>query len=198
MTVSSADVRNKQFSLGRKGYRESEVDEFLDAVIEAIDERDVLIESLRSTASTEVSQPGSQSRPDDTTEVGPSPTETVTRLLSLAERTAERYVADARTTAEETVREAERRAEQIIGAAETKAAGMLAEGEAEHRRVLGDLRYEQHRLDDAVRELKAARSHARADLEEYLTALLVKLQESSIGEGQEPSIGPSAIRSLSA
>ena len=32
------DVRSKQFSIGRKGYRESEVDEFLDSVIAALED----------------------------------------------------------------------------------------------------------------------------------------------------------------
>jgi len=186
------DVRSKQFSIGRKGYRESEVDEFLDSVIAALEERDTLIDNLRSSATapefshtaSDVSIHNSQPQQDFTG------TETATRLLSLAERTAEQFIADAETRAIETLSAAEARAQEITTTAEAAAATVINEAEAERRQILGNLRYEQHQLHEALDEIQSAGAQARADLEEYLTVLLVKVRD-------RPS-GPSSIRALTA
>jgi DivIVA domain-containing protein len=193
MNLSSDDVRNKKFSLGRKGYRESEVDEFLDSVIAAIEERDTLVNNLRSSsAAPEPRQtaPDVSGHDNHPQQSASADIETATRLLSLAERTAEQYIADAETHAAETLSAAEDRAKEITTAAELAAATVLHEAEAERRQILGNLRYEQHRLHETMNEIQAARSQARADLEEYLTDLLVKVRDASGG--------PSGIRALTA
>lgn len=180
MTLSPDDVRSKQFSLARKGYRESEVDEFLDVVIDAIETRDATIATLKASANPET----------HTREGGlPFVSEAATRLLSMAETTAAQYTADAAAQAAETLNAAELRACEITSAAEATASRVLQDADAEHRRVMGNLHYEQNRLQEAMNEIRAMDTEARSDLEDYLRGLLAKVQDRS---------GPRGIRALSA
>lgn len=45
---SAADIRNVRFSLGLRGYRMDQVDEVLDRLAAALEERDTLIAELRA------------------------------------------------------------------------------------------------------------------------------------------------------
>lgn len=189
MSLYSQDVREKQFTeAGRmdRGYDEREVDEFLDDVAAALDERDGVISELRRQSAAVASRSSVASG-------GP---EQVTILLELAQRTADEYVARASETAEEAVRNGRREAESALDEARREAAGLVAGARGEAERLLDEARLEaariratsadaRRRITDAEEELAALGERARGELE----ALLVRVLDIVQGSSPESTVG---------
>src|SRR5690348_15409628 len=147
MSLTPADVRNKQFSTTRlrPGYDEEEVDAFLDEVEVELDRliqeneelRSKLAECLRGgkTAVSALSSPLADPEPEmlapepimPEPEHRPEPVrasmpsednmDTAARVLALAQQTADQAIADARREADETLGRARREADEILGKA---------------------------------------------------------------------------------
>lgn len=189
MSVESADVRAVEFRLARRGYDEAQVDDFLDLVVTALDERDAALAALRGQLAAQpqpVSAP--QARRDDSEEAPHSAVD----LLALADRTAQEHIAGASAAAAEVVATARAQATAITAAAEEEAAALRAEMEAQHKDALGTLHRERRRLEDSVSELRRLTEQSRGELETYLTGLL------GVVRGREEAWGPRSLPAISA
>jgi DivIVA domain-containing protein len=186
------DVRMKQFNpsgLVRKGYDETEVDDFLDEVVAALSERDATIDrqaeriaSLERDAATQRSE-----RPDADAGSAASSPETVTTLLAMAQRTAEDHIAAGAAAAAASRAEAERAAAETTGAAQAEARRLLSEAETERRRLLADLQEEQRQLATATGALRTNAERAREHLTAYLQDALATLEQPALPQ-QPPEL----------
>ncbi len=189
MSVESADVRAVEFRLARRGYDEQQVDDFLDQVVTALDERDAALADLRRQLAAQpppVSAP--QARRDDSEEAPHSAVD----LLALADRTAQEHVAAAQAAAAEVLAAARAQATEITAAAEEESARLRAEVDAQHKDALGTLHLERRRLEDTVSELNRLSEQSRAELEAYLTGVLGAVRE------REGNWGPRSLPAISA
>ena len=227
MPLTPADVRNKQFSTTRlrPGYDEEEVDAFLDEIEAELDRliqeneelRSKLAEVLRGggtpamALSSPLSDPRSdlflpappllepERRPAPATAGRPSEgsTESMARMLSLAQQTADQAVADARREAGETLDKARleadevlanarRQAEQITGDAQAHAQGLERDAQERHRHAMGSLVQQREELERRVDDLRAFEREYRSRLRIYLENQLRDL-EAAATDGSAPS-----------
>jgi cell division initiation protein len=158
MSLTSDNVRTQEFTRARRGYDESEVDDLLDEVVAALDERDAQIAELRTRISTADQELADARRAEGpaapTTSAQPGP-DAVAGLLALASRTADEHIA----------------------AAQEEAQRVVADAEQQRNQILGELQHEQQRIREARTELRATAEEARSHVESYLTGILAKVQE---------------------
>ena len=107
MPLTSNDVRNKRFGarIARRGYAEEEVDDFLDEVVAALDERDATLGDLRdllTAAERELAtaQRDIEQRASERTHASTTP-EAAAELLAIAQKAAAENVATAQAKAAE-------------------------------------------------------------------------------------------------
>lgn len=182
MSLGSNDVREKQFSparRARRGYDEGEVDDFLDAIVAALEERDATVADLgeRLAAADRAGYPESPRLPSAGTGTAQPRAGGIVDLLALAQKTAEEYVAAAETEAAETLCTVRRDAEEVISAAHAEAARLLAKAERERAGVLETLLDEQRQITEQNQELLAAGERARVDMEAFLLDVLSRVQD---------------------
>ncbi|HTT50721.1 MAG TPA: DivIVA domain-containing protein [Streptosporangiaceae bacterium] len=118
----------------------------------------------------------------------------VTRVLALAQQTADQAVADARREAEETLTRARREADEILGQAQgqaeqiTSAARAFAEGlerdaQDRHRQAMGSLVQQREELERRVDDLRTFEREYRSRLRAYLEGQLRDLEAGPGGSG---------------
>jgi len=234
MPLTSADVRNKQFSTTRlrPGYDEEEVDAFLDEIESELDRlvqenedlRSKLAECMRGGQSSvsAFSSPLGDPKPEM---VGPSmlgappllspeqerrpepvmmdtpnyDVNSVARVLSLAQQTADQAVADARREANETLGRARReatdvlgkarhQAEQITNDARARAENLDRDAQERHRQALGSLIQQREELERRVDDLRNFEREYRTRLMAYLEGQLRDLDAGSVDNGAFPSV----------
>lgn len=117
MPLTPLDIHNKEFSRGFRGYKEAEVDDFLDEVVREFEEALAQVAQLKERVA-ELDEKLSQYRALE---------ETLREALIIAQRTAEEVKEAARKEAELTVREAELKGTQIIGESEQRVKRLNAE-----------------------------------------------------------------------
>ena len=184
MSLSADDVRRAEFSLARRGYDEKQVDDFLDLVLVAIEERDAALAALPSPVP-----------PAQVVAFGPDDApERAVDVLSLAHRTAREHVAAAEAVAEELLERARVDAAALAAAAQEDSARRLAEAQERHLEALDGLRAERQRLEQQVPELRRQLERSRSELESYLRGVLAAASDSSA----EGFSGPRALPSVSA
>ena len=112
---------------------------------------------------------------------------TVTRVLALAQQTADQAVADARREADETLARARREADEILGKARRQAeqitsdARAFAEGlerdaQERHRQAMGSLVQQREELERRVDDLRVFEREYRSRLRAYLEGQLRDLE----------------------
>ena len=190
-----AEVR---FSERKRGYDQTEVDEFVASVRRTAAEAQAHISELRKRLGAAESQGESGSH-----EIR----ETLLRTLVLAQRTADTAVAEARTEAEsiadsarerasKTVAEAEAAADERLRSSEERAAALLAEGEEQSQAIIA----EGKRV--AAAELAAERARATEELaamqdtKEQLETNLAELAARMDAERETLSTTSAALQQL--
>ncbi|MCL2024272.1 MAG: DivIVA domain-containing protein [Coriobacteriia bacterium] len=148
MALSAMDIHEKEFGHGVRGYKENEVDDFLDLCAAEVDRLNREVESLRaqlSTSSGRPATPASEVPEIDSAEIG--------NVLVVAQKTAEELVGKARGQAKD-----------LIVTAEDRAAEIVEEAQGKKRELLDSLK----RLKD---EETSYRDKYRALLENALTSI---------------------------
>jgi DivIVA domain-containing protein len=149
MELTSQVLRQVEFGSELRGYKTSEVDDFLEKVALAVDE---LAEEMRVMQErVERSERLSSER------TGLDDEESIRRTLVLAQRTADLAIKEAQEEAAQLLDGARSDAESIVADARLSAERMLAEGD--------------RKLRDEVARLTAQREHLRGELD-VLTGLL--------------------------
>ncbi|MFD8396512.1 DivIVA domain-containing protein [Streptomyces sp. NPDC059680] len=112
---------------------------------------------------------------------GPSPTggldsDSVARVLSLAQQTADRAIAEARSEANKIVGEARSRAEHLERDAHVRADALERDAQEKHRIALGSLESTRATLEHKVEELRGFEREYRTRLKSYLESQLRHLE----------------------
>ncbi|MGN6242170.1 MAG: DivIVA domain-containing protein [Motilibacteraceae bacterium] len=194
MPLTPEDVQNKTFGasgLGRKGYDETEVDDFLDEVYDEMlrltrenEELNTKLsacqrslaaaqEQLRQQAAAPApaaapvpaAAPEPVPSPAPAPPAAPAPAEAAAGILALAQRTADEHVA-----------EAKKQADGIVGEARSRADQIARETEERQRRTLGALEHERSELERRVEGLRAFEREYRSRLKNYLENQLRELE----------------------
>jgi DivIVA domain-containing protein len=166
MEMSPQRVRSAEFKTVRKGADPNEVKAFLDDVADELERAQNQSTAMEARARAAVA------RLQEVTESAAAPTqvdasadesETISRTLLLAQRTADNTVAEARTEAARIVRSANDEAATTLDSTREMAAKLIDEAHAEARRVR-----ETERLAIAgeVDALKARRDFLESDVEQ--------------------------------
>ena len=120
MSLTPLDIHNKEFGRAFRGYKEDEVDEFLDEVVKELE--GYIKENIRLRDEVEKNQANvDQYRKMENT---------LNSTLIVAQETAEEVKASARKEAELIVREAEEKAHQILLEARERAKQVASENES--------------------------------------------------------------------
>jgi DivIVA domain-containing protein len=230
MPVTPADVRNKQFASTRlrPGYDEEEVDAFLDEVEAELERllaenrelRAQLAEYQRGGAAAgpfagsvldepEPHRPAPEPVPPPAYPREPAPPVltaagdgmgTATRVLMLAQQTADQAIGDARREADETIARARREADDILGKARQQAEQLTRDAQAraesldrdaqeQYRLALSALTQQRDELERRVDDLRAFEREYRSRLRTYLEGQLRDLEASSAAiTGSFPAI----------
>ncbi|MGN6330610.1 MAG: DivIVA domain-containing protein [Motilibacteraceae bacterium] len=200
MPLTPEDVQNKTFGasgLGRKGYDETEVDDFLDEVYDEMArltrENEELSTKLsacqRSLAAAQeqlrqqAAAPAQTAAPTEPTPAStpapppvpaaPAPPAPVAPAPAEA---AAGILALAQRTADEHVAEAKKQADGIVGEARSRADQIARETEERQRRTLGALEHERSELERRVEGLRAFEREYRSRLKNYLENQLRELE----------------------
>ncbi|PRX98496.1 DivIVA domain-containing protein [Allonocardiopsis opalescens] len=176
MSLTPADVRNKQFSTTRlrPGYDEEEVDAFLDEVEAELDRliqeneelRAKLAESLRGKplgmASAPVMDPVRQELPPEPPKPEPQPEPRPEPPLPMAMGmpqggednmdTAARVLALAQQTADQAIADARREADETLGRARHEADSILGKARRQAEQIVGEARARAENLDRDAQE----------------------------------------------
>lgn len=169
MSLSPADVREVEFVISRRGYDEKQVDDFLDLVVLALEERDAALAEAAASR-TEASQ------------------HSVVDLFSMAQRSAEQHVAVAEAAAEELVAKAHQEAAQVIASAQHDAARLRATVQVEYAAEVDELRRERDRVEGQLEEQRQLLGRTRAELEHYLGKVF-----DAVRSGEAAPSGPHAV-----
>jgi DivIVA domain-containing protein len=184
MEMSPQRVRNAEFKTVRKGADPDEVRVFLNDVADELERAQNQSTAMEARARAavarlqEVSESGAAA-PAPTVEASPDESETISRTLLLAQRTADTAVAEARGEAA-----------RIVGAANDEAATTLDSTREMAAQLLDEARIEARRLGEAerlaiageVESLKARRDFLESDvqqLELFLTEQRSRLREAA-------------------
>jgi DivIVA domain-containing protein len=181
MALSPQRIRETRFKPAKRGYDQAEVDAFLEEAAASLEvaQNDAAAMEARARAAVarlqELSQAGA--------EVGAAPrasvdeSETISRTLLLAQRTADATVADAQAEADRLLEAAREQAAHDVNAASTEAARLVDEARQEARRA-GES--ERVQVEGEVQALLARRDFLESDvdhLEQYLLAQKERITE---------------------
>jgi DivIVA domain-containing protein len=207
MPLTPEDVRNKQFTTVRlrEGYDEDEVDAFLDEVEAELTRLYKESADLRAQLATAQTRPQSKTAPPvpapaPTREAAPVPAaaaaapagdgaDAATRILQLAQRTADEAVAEARSKADRIINEARGQADKMLSEARTRTEAMDREGRERQQAMVGSLEQQRVDLERQVENLRAFEREYRTRLKSYLESQLRDL------DVRGDDIGPRATNS---
>lgn len=188
MALSPQGIRDTTFKTARKGYDTAEVNAFVSEAAEALEtaQNEATAMEARARAAVarlqELSQQSGDAAPAAATAATPAAapaaevkanvdeSETISRTLLLAQRTADTTVA-----------EAQAEADRLLGVARDEAAKLIEDGKAEARRA-GES--ERVRVEGEVQALLARRDFLESDvdhLEQYLVAQRERIVEAVAG-----------------
>jgi DivIVA domain-containing protein len=125
--------------------------------------------------------------------------ESIARVLSLAQQTADQAVADARREASETLGQARREASDILGKARHQAEQITNDARARsenldrdaqerHRQALGSLIHQREELERKVDDLRIFEREYRSRLMAYLESQLRDLEAGAASSGGFPAV----------
>jgi DivIVA domain-containing protein len=162
MEITPQAINDVEFRQRVRGYDPDEVDEFLERMAVAVgqlleqvrDESERALAAERRLAEVDAGAPASVPVADET--------ESISRTLILAQRTADAAIAEAKEQAATVVAQANEQAARTIAEANEAAATTITEAEREARRQIDDTR---QRIADEAAELEATRDALRGDVE---------------------------------
>ena len=184
MEMSPQRVRSAEFKTVRKGADPDEVKVFLSDVADELERAQNQATAMEARARAavarlqEVSQPGA-SAPAVAVDASVDESETISRTLLLAQRTADTAVAEARSEASKIVGSANDEAASTLDSTREMASQLLAEARVEARRV-GE--GERSAIASDVEALKARRDFLESDVEQlelFLTEQRNRLREAA-------------------
>jgi DivIVA domain-containing protein len=169
-----SSVRFHKAPVGKRGYNEDEVDQFLDSVeaelARVLEENTALTRQLTQTRAQPAVPPPPPARapvPAPRDEAGE-----VSRLMAMASDTAERYLAEAKADGEQIIAVAKANAERITAEARGKAQQVIAEATARAEATVADARRRSEAIEREAQERAAAlRQEAETRYTEAMTAL---------------------------
>lgn len=187
MALSPQRIRETTFRSARKGYDQGEVDAFVQEVAVALEsaQNDATAMEARARAAVarlqELShgQPGEAAAAEPPVRVNVDESETISRTLLLAQRTADQTVADARAEAEQVLQSARQDASSRMDDVRLESDRMIDEAKAEARRARES---ERVRVEGEVQALLARRDFLESDvehLEQYVHAQRDRLMETA-------------------
>lgn len=186
MALSPQRIRDTSFKSARRGYDQGEVDSFVEQVALALEtaQNDATAMEARARAAVarlqELSQqPTADPASGEPAEVRPSvdESETISRTLLLAQRTADTTVAEGQAEADRVLVAAQGEAAASLDAARHEAEHLVEEARAEARRA-GES--ERVQVEGEVQALLARRDFLESDvdhLEQYLVAQRERITE---------------------
>ena len=207
MPLTPEDVRNKQFTTVRlrEGYDEDEVDAFLDEVEAELTRLYKESADLRAQLATAQTRPQSKSAPPVPTpgrEAAPAPApvaaaaapagdgaDAATRILQLAQRTADEAVGEARSKSDRIINEARGQADKMLSEARSRTEAMDRESRERQQAMVGSLEQQRVDLERQVENLRAFEREYRTRLKSYLESQLRDL------DVRGDDIGPRATNS---
>jgi DivIVA domain-containing protein len=169
--LSPADVRATVFSrppLGKRGYSEDEVDQFLDRVEAELIRQHEQIAQLRQQ--THAAPPTFAPMPAQ------APTDAATKMLAMAQSVADKLTAEATARATLIVADATAAAEAAINTAKVTAAGMVEDATRTHVETVGRMAIDRDALQQQITELGGYEQNLRAELTRYLETQLASLK----------------------
>jgi DivIVA domain-containing protein len=203
MPLTPEDVRNKQFTTVRlrEGYDEDEVDAFLDEVEAELTRLYKESADLRAQLATAQTRPQSKSAPPvpaaPAREAAPvqaaasagDGADAATRILQLAQRTADEAVSEARSKSDRIINEARGQADKMLSEARSRSEVMDREGRERQQAMVGSLEQQRVDLERQVENLRAFEREYRTRLKSYLESQLRDL------DVRGDDIGPRATNS---
>jgi DivIVA domain-containing protein len=203
MPLTPEDVRNKQFTTVRlrEGYDEDEVDAFLDEVEAELTRLYKESADLRAQLATAQTRPQSKSAPPvpaaPAREAAPvqaaasagDGADAATRILQLAQRTADEAVSEARSKSDRIINEARGQADKMLSEARSRSEAMDREGRERQQAMVGSLEQQRVDLERQVENLRAFEREYRTRLKSYLESQLRDL------DVRGDDIGPRATNS---
>jgi cell division initiation protein len=187
MDLTARDVHEKKFHDAWRGYNQSEVDEFLDRIAEALDGSLRENDDLKRRVA-ELDQAMAASR--DTEEM-------LKKTLITAQRAAEEAIANAKAKAEELISEADAHVQR----SDAEARERLAKADAEARQKNADWEREssarRHDLDDRIEKLRLLEGDIRQRLKMFLEQQLRAVEALTQGDTSKfptPQARPAAGR----
>jgi DivIVA domain-containing protein len=202
MDVTPQVINEVEFHQKMRGYDPDEVDDFLERVaiaveqfqerIRAAEQRAVTAEKRAAEIEGRVqSAPAAAAAPAAPSET--DETETITRTLLLAQRTADAAIKEAEDEARRTLQTANEQVQRLYAEAQEQARKLVIDAETEARKASEDTR---QRLVKEIITLEETRDALRADqgiLERHLDEQRLRLR-SSIGELQRLLDDPGRLR----
>ncbi|PYE15807.1 DivIVA domain-containing protein [Williamsia limnetica] len=208
MRLTPADVHNVAFSkppIGKRGYNEDEVDQFLDFVeaelarlIEENSDLKQRVEELEGEvdqakkAPAPAAEPATQTfakpaapAPEPAAQAAPQGEDhsiRAARVLGLAQETADRLTNNARSESEAMVADARARADALVGDARSKSEAMLSDARQRSEAILAD---SQTRAETQTRQAQEKADALQADAERKHTEIMGTInQQRSVLEGR--------------
>jgi DivIVA domain-containing protein len=181
VSLNPQRIRDTRFKPVKRGYDPAEVDAFLEEAAASLEaaQNDATAMEARARAAVarlqELSQAGGETGVAPRASVDES--ETISRTLLLAQRTADSTIADAQTEADRLLEAARDQAAQGVTAANEEAARLVEEARLEARRS-GES--ERVQVEGEVQALLARRDFLESDvdqLEQYLLAQKERITE---------------------
>ena len=130
-----------------------------------------------------------QHRPEPAvTDASSSNMNSVARVLSLAQQTADQAVADARREVDDILGNARRQAKQITRDARTRAESLERDAQERHRQAIGSLPQLREGLERQVDDLRAFEREYRGRLKAYIEGQLRDLEADLTGSDAFPGM----------
>lgn len=200
--MTPEDINKKEFTTVRlrEGYDPDEVDTFLDEVSATMSEMARDIEDLTRTNTNlerkllmPADAPTAQlavvpAMPVEQPEVAQETVSvTASRLLELAQETAEKLVGEATAAGVLDRENARQESARVVAEAALKADALRQEGEMAYNTAIGQLEIDKDRLVTAIEGLKTAEYTIHERIRSFLTHQLGQVPEVSTEPDQEPS-----------
>ncbi|MEO9327607.1 DivIVA-like cell division protein Wag31 [Gordonia aurantiaca] len=206
MRLTPADVHNVAFSkppIGKRGYNEDEVDQFLDFVEaelarlieentdlkQRVEELEGELADARSGAGAPASEERTQIFAQAPAQEAPAAAPTdddanvrAARVLALAQDTADRLTSSARADADALLADAQTRADTLVSEAQSKSDAMLADARQRSEAILADA---QTRSEAQLRQAQERADALQADAERKHSEIMGTInQQRGVLEGR--------------
>lgn len=173
MDLTAREVHEKKFHDGWRGYNQSEVDDFLDRIAEALDAATRENEDLKRRVA-ELDQAMAASREKE---------EMLSKTLITAQRAAEEAIANAKARAEELISEADAHVQRSESTARERLQNAEAEAKRKSDEWEGESTARRRDLDERIEKLRLLEGDIRQRLKMFLEQQLRAVEALTQPEG---------------